>query len=166
VLNPSRLALVDFPDRYLLPGTFTDIMEVSGETLRHSLQAGDPLLRSALLAPGEAGIADGLEEGFRAFPLPASAVSFPAGELWKGSRVDILAVEQGAGRLVLENIEILGISGLCEACATAEDDLSYSEPYVDGECIMLQLTPEESCRLAAALEEGKVELVLRPSRGM
>ncbi|MDY6796735.1 MAG: Flp pilus assembly protein CpaB [Actinomycetota bacterium] len=165
VLDPSCLEQVNFPDRYLLPGTFTDIVEVNGEALRHSLHAGEPLLVSALLTSGTGGSTqDRLEEGFCAFPLPASAISFPAAELWQGSCVDILALADGQGRTILENIEVLGVSGTGASYMQTEGDTFSSAPYVGEECVLLQLTAEEACLLAAAMEEGKVELMLRPPR--
>ena len=162
VLNPSCLSLVDFPDRYLLPGTYTDPLAVTGSTLRHSLQAGEPLLESALLPTGGGGLAQSsLDEGFRAYPLTSSSVSFPAGELSEGSRVDVLAISSGGARSLLENVEVLGIVGRPSFLQPAGEGFSAPAESA-GECILLQITPEEACRLAAAREGGKVEILLRP----
>ena len=163
VLDPSSLSLVDFPDRYLLPGTFTDPMAVSGGSLRHAIRAGEPVLESALLPLHGGGLAQNLlAEGFRAYPLPSSAVSFPSGELSEGSRVDILAVAGGGASPVLENVEVLGVFGRPSSSLTGEGIPSTEEsPH---ECILLKVTPEEACLLAAAQEGGKVELLLLPGR--
>lgn len=162
VLNPSSLAQVDFPDRYLLPGTFTDPLPVTGSTLRHTLRAGEPLLESALLPPHGGGLAfNSLDEGFRAYPLPASSVSFPLGELSEGSRVDVLSVSKEEARPLLENIEVLGISGRDNLTRSSQEIVSSATASA-GECILLQVTSEEACLLAAAQERGKVEIVLRP----
>jgi pilus assembly protein CpaB len=164
VLNPSSLSMVDFPDLYLLPGTFCDPLEITGNTLRHPIRAGEPLLESSLLAPQAGGLAQNtLDEGFRAYPLPSSAISFPAAELCEGSRVDILAVSKEGARPLLENIEVLGLSGRHSFTGTIGDDLPATASSA-GECILLQITTEEACRLAAAQESGKVEVVLRPGR--
>jgi pilus assembly protein CpaB len=164
VLNPSSLSTVDFSDRYLLPGTFSDPLEITGNTLRHPLRAGEPLLESSLLAPQAGGLAQNtLDEGFRAYPLLSSSVSFPAAELSEGSRVDVLAVSKESARPVLENVEVLGISGRRSLSGSIGDDLTATTSS-SGECILLQITSEEACRLAAAQENGKVEIVLRPGR--
>lgn len=164
VLNPSCLSTVDFPDIYLLPGTFTDPLPVTGKTLRHSLQAGEPLLESALLPPDGGGLAQSsLDEGFRAYPLPSSSVFLPTRELSGGSRVDILAVSGGEAHLILENIEVLGISGPPHPSQSLDESLLTTIESPE-ECVLLQITAEEACRLAAAQEEGRVEIMLRPAQ--
>lgn len=159
VLDASCLELVDFPDIYVLPGTFTDIPSVSGATLRWGIGAGEPLLASSLLPSGGGGLAlDSLDRGFRAYPLPSSSVSFPAGELHAGSRVDILAVSGDGAVPLLENIEVLCVHGIP---ANAGGDLTAAPVDCAGGCILLQVTSEEACRLASARENGEVELLLR-----
>ncbi|MBC7230865.1 MAG: Flp pilus assembly protein CpaB [Actinobacteria bacterium] len=159
VIGPASLRVVDFPEGYLLPGTFTDPTEVTGCLVRAPLGEGEPLLASVLLPPGESGLAHaGLERDFRAFPLPAAAVSFPVGELREGSRVDVLAVHADSVELLLENVEVICVHG---------DGLGLTEgngPVAaeSSACILLKLTPEEACRLAAARKGGEVELLLRP----
>jgi Flp pilus assembly protein CpaB len=162
-LDSSCLAVVDFPDRYLLPGTFTDVSQLNGNTLRYGLATGEPFLESSLLRPQSGGLAqNALDPGFRAYPLPAGAVSFPISELSQGTRVDIIAVGKQATRPLMENVEILGVSGRKSSSPTN----SYSGSSQPEEpCILLQLTSEEACRMASAEEEGKVELVLRAGQG-
>lgn len=162
-LDPSCLSLVDFPDRYLLPGTFTDASQLSGNTLRYGLRAGEPLLDSCLLRPQSGGMAqDRLDSGFRAYPLPSASVSFPITELPEGARIDIIAVGKQTTRPLLENVEVLGVAG---KGSPSHASGNYSAPaQSEDPCILLQLTPEEACRLAAAEEEGKVEITLRPGK--
>jgi pilus assembly protein CpaB len=164
VLDPSSLSLVDFPDIYMLPGTYTDILAVTGATLRSAIRTGEPLIESSLLPPGGGGLTlDALDRGFRAYPLTSSSVSFPAGELHAGNRVDILAISGDGAVALLENIEVLYVHGIPRYLA-GDDALAASDDYV-GECILLQVTCEEACRLAAAQESGKVELLLRAGEG-
>lgn len=163
VLDPSCLTTVDFPDLYLLPGTFTDPLEATGGTLRSPIHAGEPLLRSSLWSPQSGGLAGGrLDKGFLAYPLPASSISLPSSELCEGSRVDLLAIRGEKAWPLLENVEVLGISGRRPATVSAGTDMG-SASGTAGECIMLQLTSEEACLLAAARENGKVEMALRPA---
>jgi Flp pilus assembly protein CpaB len=164
VLDPSSLSLVDFPDLYLLPGTYTDAGAVSGATLRCAVNAGEPLLESSLLPPGGGSLTmDSLDRGFRAYALPASSVSFPAAELHAGSRVDILAVTGDSAIHLLENIEVITVYGM-PVGAAGEFGAVASQDYA-GASILLQVTSEEACRLAAAQEGGKVELLLRAGEG-
>lgn len=162
VLNPSSLTLVDFPDTYLLPGTFTDTRAVTGKTLCHNVEEGEPLLESALLPPYAGGlIQNALDEGFRAYPMPASSFAFPVKELSQGSRVDVLAVAGGEGRYILENVEVLGSSLASAINTSVEEGFPQASDSSEG-CVFLQITAEEGRRLAAAQEEGRVEILLRP----
>jgi pilus assembly protein CpaB len=163
ILNPSSISLVDFPDIYLLPGTFTDPQEVTGRVLLHGIEAGEPLLQSALLPPDGGGlIQSALDEDFRAYPLPIANFAFPVTELSQGSRVDVLAVSGGEAAYVLENIEIIGVSLPAMHISSSEESYSPAADYSEG-CILLQITAEEGRRLAAAQEKGRVEILMRPS---
>lgn len=162
VLDLSDLTAVDFPDRYLLPGASSDPLLLAGSTLRHPVSAGEPLLESAVLPAGGGGLAlEALDQGFRAYPLPASSVAFPIRELSQGSRVDVLAVNEQGALPVLEDVEVLGVSGSLSSRHAAEGGYEAGADTLS-ECILLQLTGEEACRLASAQEGGKVELLLRP----
>ncbi|OFW60497.1 MAG: Flp pilus assembly protein CpaB [Actinobacteria bacterium RBG_19FT_COMBO_54_7] len=161
-LDSSCFSAIDFPDRYLLPGTFTDTSQLSGNSLRYNLTAGEPFLESSLLRPQSGGLAqNALDPGFRAYPLPAGAVSFPVSELSEGTRVDVIAVGKQATRPLLENVEVLGVSG---KKSTVSGDNYVGAAQSEDPCILLQLTCDEACRLALAEEEGKVELILRTAQ--
>lgn len=165
VLDASALSVVDFPDLYLLPGTYTDSAAVSGATLRCAVKAGEPLLESSLLPPGGGSLTmDSLDRGFRAYALAASAVSFPAAELHAGSRVDILGVTGDSAVPLLEDIEVICVYGI-PVSAVGEVGSVTSQDYAGGS-ILLQVTSEEACRLAAAQEGGRVELLLRAVEGL
>lgn len=159
VVDPSSLRLADFPENYLFPGAFTDPGEVIGSSLRGAVSEGEPLLASSLLSPGEHGLArSSLGRDFRAYPLPATAVAFPAVELREGSHVDILALTGDVAVLLLENVEVICVyGGRVFAMQESAELSSASSP-----CIILKLTPEEACRLAAARGRGEVEIMLRP----
>ncbi len=160
VLEPSCLSLMDFPDRYLPAGTCTDPSQLTGAAIRHALGAGEPLLESTLLAPGGGGTASAsLDKGFRAYPLPSSSVSFPAGELAAGSRIDVLAAAEGGVDLLLENVEVLSVYGIYVYAPMDDQTFTGND---SGSCILLQLTCEEACNLAAARQRGEVEVLLRP----
>jgi len=164
VLDPSCLALVDFPDRYLLPGTCTDPLSLSGASMRHALRAGEPLLESMLLLPGSGSMTcESLDKGFRAYPLPSSCISFPAIELPAGSRIDILAIADDGVDLVLENVEVLSVYGMSLHTPSGDNQAIVQDNSAD--CILLQLTSEEACVLAAARQKGEVEILLRPQEG-
>jgi pilus assembly protein CpaB len=160
VLGPSSLSLVDFPDRYLTPGMFTDPASATGGRL-HAAGAGEPLLASSISPQGGSPGTDSLDEGFRAYPLPASSIAFPVDGLAQGVRVDILAVSEEGAMPLLENVEVLCVFGRLATYREDGEGLSFSGGST-GECVLLQVTTEEACRLAAVQESGKLEVLLRP----
>ncbi len=166
VLDAASLDLVPFPDRYLLPGTFTDRAEVSGRVLRYPVRQGEPLLASAILSPQEGPWAtSALDAGLRAFPLPCEAVAFPPSQLTEGSRVDVVCSRGGSSRLALENIKVVAVfDPASTAYAGGAGEEAHSGNWTSAGCILLAVTPEESCELATALEDGRVEIALRPAR--
>lgn len=165
MLDASSIDLVPFPDKYLLPGTFTDTAEVSGRILRCSLRRGEPLLESAVLSSQErTTLQYELDAGLRAFPLPCEAVAFPPPLLAAGSRVDIICSCGGFSRLAMEDIGVLEVYDLSSpAHSQGPGGDALPGNWTGGGCILLAVTPEEACELAAALENGKVELALRPA---
>ncbi len=163
VLGPASLKLVPFPERYLFPGAFSDVAEVSGRTLRHPLSEGEPLLAGAVLPNREGGWAgSSIGAGFRAFPIPCASLSFPASQLAAGSRVDVVSCGEDLSRLILEDVRVIGL--FSAAPSTTEEVSQGGGAWLEECCILLEVTPEEACVLATALQAGKVELALRPQR--
>lgn len=161
VLDSSSMNLVPFPDKYLLPGTFTETSMVTGRRLARPVRQGEPVLESALLY-GDVEARDSLAPGFRAFPLPQEAANFPFSCLAPEERVDIVFVEDHSARPGLENVRVLGTIP-AENLASSRQSSNAPEASPP-DCLLLEVTPEEACRLAAALEEGRVEVLLRPGR--
>jgi Flp pilus assembly protein CpaB len=75
----------------------------------------------------------------------------------------VLVVSGESARPLLENISVLSIPGRNYGQPPTGEAASTSRS--SSECILLQVTCEEACRLAAAQESGKVELLLRPREG-
>jgi Flp pilus assembly protein CpaB len=159
VLDSSSLQLVPFPDRYLLPGTYTELSRVSGRRLARPVRQGEPILESALLSSEGEEACESITPGFRAFPLPQEATNFPLSSLPPEGRVDIVFVEGDSARLGLENVKVLGMTAT-ENSASSWESSSGSTPLPSG-CLLLEVTPEEACLLATALKEGRVEVLLR-----
>lgn len=162
VLDGSSLQLVPFPDRYLLPGTFTELSPLTGRRLSHPVRQGEPILESALLSGGMEELQESVAPGFRAFPLPQEAVNFPLSFLPPRGRVDILFVEGSMARLGLENVRVLSAAPAAESGGSSWETPSGLSSSAKDICLLLEVTPEEACLLAAALKEGGVEVILRP----
>ncbi len=160
VLDSSSLTLVPFPERCLLAGCHTDTSSLIGQTLSRPLRRGEPVLDSALVSSSAGGeVAAALDPGFRAFPLSANSVAFPPEKLAPGCRVDVIIVEGSTARLAVENVEVLETTSL-----PPESGALAGSTWSAGGCFLLEITPEEACLLAAAIEGGRVEILLRPLR--
>jgi Flp pilus assembly protein CpaB len=161
VLDASSVTTVDFPDRYLPAGTFTDPSDVVGCAVHQPHLAGEPILESSLFPGGRSVLASlAVPEDFCAFPLPASATSFPVHLLYPGCRVDILQADDGEARPILREVEVLLVE-TGPAGVPGEETASYAGME---SCVFLEVTMEEACRLAGALEAGAVEVVLLSPR--
>lgn len=161
VLDSSSLESVPFPDRYLLPGTYTDPSQVTGRSLSRPVGRGEPILESALFSFAEEETWAALDPGFRAFPLPSGAITFPLSRIPADGRVDVIFVEGDSARLGMENVKVVGISANADTSAPVGGNALGASSWSSG-CVLLEVTPEEACRLASALEEGRVEIMLRP----
>lgn len=161
VLDPSSLQQVPFPDKYLLPGTFTEISRLTGRRLARPVRQGEPVLESALFS-GDAEARESLAPGFRAFPLPQEAANLPFSSLVPEERVDLVFLEGDSARLGLEDVKVLGTIAAENLASTwqSSNEQGTSPP----DCLLLEVTPEEACRLAAALKGGRVEVLLRPRK--
>lgn len=85
----------------LVPGT--DIDSVVGSVAATRVAAGDPVPRSALHGPGATDL-------LRTMSLPIDPAHAVGGELRPGDRVDVIAVDEGRGRYIAEDVEVVGVA--------------------------------------------------------
>jgi len=137
--------------------------DLEGSMLRRDFSAGEPVIASALVRPGDAGLMAALvSPGMRAMSVPVSDENSAGGFILPGDRVDVLLTrEVGESRqdktmiseTVLSNLRVLAI------------DQIFSED-IDGGALVgdtatLELSPYEAEILALAMASGDVALSLR-----
>lgn len=150
---------------YSRGGKFKE-QELVGYAVKRAISAGEPVSKSKLLAPGEAGFLAGvLAPGKRAISMQVSAVTGAAGFILPDNRVDLILTQEyqaqtptGAtvrkiiGETILENVRVLAID------QTVDDAQSQTRL---GKTITFEVTPEEAEAITVAKQMGKISLALR-----
>lgn len=162
-LAPEMLKTAPYLSQSLPKGHFTKLDDIKGRILIAPLKANDPVSEHKL-APvtiETGGVAAVLKAGKRAVAVKGDKVIGLSGLVNPGNRVDVLVTfdesknnnKQSKTKLVLENIFIL-------ATGTQIQKNEKGEP-APVDVYTLEVTPEESEKLALAATEGKIQLALR-----
>ena len=142
-----------------------------GSMARHDFAAGEPLLESALVRPGDRGfLAAVLAPGDRAVSISVDAPQGGAGLILPGDHVDVILTQSFAasdkdapkhtvGETVLSDLRVIAV----------DQRISASEPPTRGasvearapETVTLELTRHQAEILAVATQLGRIELSLR-----
>lgn len=150
--------------------------ELIGAVIIAPVPEGQPVPRSAVLAPGQEGfLAAVLKPGFRAVSLAVDAVSGNAGHIFPGDRVDLLLTQEigegaddasparrWASETILRNIRVIAVD------QKLGGDLAH-RGVVDGAAveaaiartITLEVAPEGAETIAVARNIGAISLTLR-----
>lgn len=159
----EQLTTVQVPRAAMPEGTFTSLDQVPGRIAITKISAREPITASRLARVGAAGgLSAVIPEGYRAMTVKVDDETGIAGFLVPGTLVDVLAVISANGnqgpvsKIVLQNIKVLA------------NGQNLDQPKDEREAnsvktVTLQVTPDESEKLALASAEGKLRLALRNS---
>jgi pilus assembly protein CpaB len=158
----DRLALTvaQWPVATIPVGAYGRIDSVAGRVARVKVFTGEPMVPGRLTPEGtEPGLLSKIQPGKRAFSIRINDVTGIAGLIPPDSRVDILLVttvgsnSTRTGKIFMENMRILGVG---TQTVKTED----GRP-IPATVATLEVTPEETERLAVAQASGTIQLVLR-----
>jgi pilus assembly protein CpaB len=158
-LKPEMTKTLPFLRESLPAGYFSDFNDLKDRVLILSLKANDPITehRLAPVSVQTGGISAILPAGKRAVSVKGDKVIGLAGLINPGNSVDVLVTfkdnEDSRTKLVLEKIPVL-------ATGTQIQKNEKGEP-TPVDVFTLEVTPEESEKLALAATEGKIQLSLR-----
>jgi pilus assembly protein CpaB len=158
-LLPEMTKILPFLRESLPAGHFSSFNDLKERVLILPLKANDPITehRLAPVSVQTGGISAVLPAGKRAVSVKGDKVIGVAGLINPGNIVDVLVTAaDGDGnrtKLVLEKIPVL-------ATGTQIQKNEKGEP-TPVDVFTLQVTPEESEKLACAATEGKIQLSLR-----
>jgi pilus assembly protein CpaB len=161
VIERTAVATADWPRATLPPGAFSTVDSVVGRITRVAVFSGDPIV-PARLAP--AGSGPGLEvkiaAGKRAMAVRINDVAGIAGLIQPNSRVDVLVTlrtdevgQRQVAKVFMENMRVLSVGRQMERDGDGDP--------IDATTATLEVTPDEAERLAVAMNQGSIQLVLR-----
>lgn len=160
-IDRSALALVAWPAASIPGGSFSSLDSAVGRIARVAVLPGDPIVPARLAPTGSsAGLEVKITPGKRAMAVRIDDVAGLSGLVQPNAHVDVLVTlrttasgDRQVAKLFLENLRVLSIG-------TKVDRGARGEP-IEASTATLEVTPEEAERLAVAMNQGSIQLVLR-----
>jgi pilus assembly protein CpaB len=173
ITRPSASALEANPE---LESTMR--ASVYGAVVRRALDAGEPILQSAIAKPGDRDFLQVvLTPGERAIAIPVATGGASTGLLTPGDRVDVVLTQNFKGdnaanapltrrsvsETVVENLRVLAIDAPDKTTATPGRPMVPVNPATGnfGRTVTLEVTAEQAEQINVATELGKLSLTLR-----
>jgi pilus assembly protein CpaB len=143
--------------------------DVLGAVVITPIAAGQPILRSKLLLPGEDGfLAAVLHPGMRAVSIAVDPVSGNAGHVFPGDRVDLILTQslssdddpqrmsqRWASETILEDVRVIAVD------QSLSSDLTTRDPGRPAHTITLEVSQRDGEKVALAADLGRLSLSLR-----
>lgn len=153
-------------DSYVVRQTDQNTSGFAGAAIRRGIAAGEPILQTRLLQPGDAGFLSGvLAPGKRAATVKVNAETGTAGFILPGDRVDVMLTSEVehpnnsggqdtkvVSETILEDMRVLAVDQTL-------DDLNEQTRL--GSTVTLEVTPRQAQELEVAKRLGGISLVLR-----
>ncbi len=145
------------------------VEDFTGSVVRLGMVAGEPVVASKLVRPGERGfLAAVLTPGMRAASVSVNAVSGTAGLIFPGDRIDVILTQQldvddsapgrqTIGETILRDARVIAVDQRVQDLARADE--AQSAPVA--KTITLEVAPRGAETLAVAAELGTLTLSLR-----
>ncbi|MEY4857547.1 MAG: CpaB: Flp pilus assembly protein [Gemmatimonadota bacterium] len=160
-LTRQALTVTELPLAAIPAGAFVSIDSVIERVARVAIFKGEAIVPGRLAPAGTtAGIEVKISPGKRAMAVRIDDVTGLSGLMQPNSRVDVLVTlrdeENAAGRIskmFMSNMRVLSVGAQVERGADGQAITAASA--------MLEVTPDEAERLAVAMREGSIQLVLR-----
>jgi pilus assembly protein CpaB len=158
VIRAEHVQTVNYPEDSVPPGAYTDPDSLIGQTTKVFVTTKEPILGTKLSSIG-GGLSIRIPLNMRATSMNVNVASGVSGFVIPGDRVDVVAVIDRAGQVnqavtktILQNIEVL---------ASGQKTEVKGDNAVKVQSVTLIVDPEGAEKLALALHEGKLHLVLR-----
>jgi pilus assembly protein CpaB len=160
-LAGEQLIVRLWPQDTAMAGKFSRLEEVQGRVTAIPLAAGEPVLENKLAPKGVIpGLTALLPQDKRAMTVKVDEASGVAGFLNPDNRVDVVvSVDKGdfnkdpISKVILQNLRVLGTGQRIEKTLGEKPQVVPT--------VTLEVSPGEGERLALAVREGMISLVLR-----
>jgi pilus assembly protein CpaB len=157
-LDRAQLRVARYPKDSVPVGAFSDVDSVAGQTTKIFLAGREPITATKLSSRG-GGLSMLVRHGYRATSLEVNQVSGVSGFVLPGDRIDVLATVDGRGsnqeaqtRTILQNAEVL---------ASGQKTTQQDNKPITVQAVTILVDPYGAEKLALALHEGRLHLVLR-----
>ncbi len=155
----ADVKLIAWPNDSQVAGAFTSIDQVKGKPLIASVLENEPITKNKLAESGS-GLPPLIRDGMRAMSVKVNEVIGVAGFVTPGTRVDVLVTirqdKDSMSRVVVQNVEVL------TAGAKYDDPEGRKQGKpIPSTFVTLMVSPEQAERIALAVSEGQIMLVLR-----
>lgn len=161
-LTPGLVAERSWPRSGIPEGAMSDQQVVLGRLVKAEISRAEPILEHRLF-PKDATETRGVmsvivPSGKRAMTVGVNEVIGVSGFILPKDRVDVIATRtddplKKTTETILQNVEVLAAGHRLE---------QKGEQYVEVPTVTMAVTPSEAERVALALNEGKIHIVLRP----
>ena len=160
-LDRVALTVSQWPVPTVPAGAFASIDSVAGRVTRVSVFKGEPIVPGRLAPTGTGpGLEVKIGAGKRAMAVRINDVAGISGLIQPNSRVDVLVTfkevtddAKQVAKLFMENMRVLSVGTQVQR---GEDGSA-----IKATTATLEVTPDEAERLAIALNQGSIQLVLR-----
>jgi pilus assembly protein CpaB len=166
---PEEAVADAFVTNVTRPEALTDML---GHVTRRAIVAGEPIVSTAVIAPGEGGIlAAQVPPGYRAVSVTISDASAAGGYLQPNDRVDVLLTTStdipiaGGGTrqevrsdVILENVRVLAVGSITRP---EDPDPEEGQGPTNAGTAVLELSQQDTRTIALAEELGELRLALR-----
>lgn len=157
-VTAASLKRIDWPTGLPMQGAVTKQEDVVGHILIIPVAAGEPLFQHDIASLGNSGLSAKIPDGLRAVAVKTNELNNLSGFLFPGSRVDVLATLRGENnksynRTVLQNIQVLSAGEKIVADPAGKPE--------NVKFVTVLVTPQDSQKLALAMEQGTIQLALR-----
>ena len=159
-INATQVKKVTWPKASMPQGAFLSTEQVVGRVAIQTLMLDDPIIEAKLIPKeGSPGILTyKIPEGHRAMTVGVDQVAGVAGFINPGNMVDVVltttpsGTSQAISKIVLQNVPVLAIAQTVE---------NREGKAVIVPTVTMDVTPEDTEKLAIASSQGKLQLVLR-----
>ena len=158
-IDRASLSVREWPVATVPAGAYSNADSLIGRVTRVAVFEGEPFVPGRLAPSGTGpGIEVKITPGKRAMGLRINDVAGVSGLIQPNSRVDVLVnIRSDGGRqvskLFMENMRVLSVGTRVERDAEGK--------AIEATTAALEVTPDEAERLAVAVNQGSIQLVLR-----
>jgi pilus assembly protein CpaB len=160
-LAPDMVRIQSYPESMMPAQRYATVKEIEGRILASGMSANEPLTPSRLAGEAAAGgISAVITHGKRAMAVKGNKVMGLAGLIRPGNMVDVLVTlplddksQRSMTKVVLENVPVLAAGS--QMTTDKDETAQHADIYT------LELTPQESEKVALASTQGTLHFALR-----